>query len=270
MPINPRLAVSRAGVRAAVAAWLRFEATLKPSMQGLLVVVRPWRRLRSPWLEPLHVQAQRRLAVHQLGELCRRHSADLMRTVLDEGLTAREWAERLAPVAQNSTVAGALVGVGGTTLRDAPTQRRVAGVLETTQAKLDSLVERVEAEDISAAQAAAWAGQAVRGSVRSAQMIGGVSWYSDQPIQRIMGAGEKHCGTCPGKAGSYDNLEHYLAVCGGWPGDGSDDCHGNCYCSLEPVAATSRGTPLLASDGWESTPITAEELAYSRSRDPYA
>lgn len=63
--------------------------------------------------------------------------------------------------------------------------------------------------------------------------------FEGQPISRILTAFEEHCSTCPGKARIYANAEEMVRLCGGWPGDGSDECHGNCLCGLEPATEFS-------------------------------
>ncbi|NUQ01397.1 MAG: hypothetical protein HUU35_16260 [Armatimonadetes bacterium] len=57
--------------------------------------------------------------------------------------------------------------------------------------------------------------------------------------RRHLTAFEDHCASCPGKARLYANVEAMVEETGGWPGDGSDDCHGNCLCSLEPATEFS-------------------------------
>ncbi len=52
-------------------------------------------------------------------------------------------------------------------------------------------------------------------------------------VRRLLDPKSKHCGTCPGKAGEYESWDEMLALTGGLPADGSDDCHSNCNCTLQ-------------------------------------
>lgn len=110
--------------------------------------------------------------------------------------------------------------------------------------KLNDLARRARLVDgeekISDKQARAWAAQAVRGSLWAASQIAGLTGVSG-PVVRVLGLTEHHCRTCPPKAGEYPSLAVAIAVCGGLPGDGSDDCHGNCYCRIMPRQAWARG-----------------------------
>ncbi len=52
-------------------------------------------------------------------------------------------------------------------------------------------------------------------------------------VRRLLDPKSKHCGTCPGKAGEYESWDEMLALTGGLPADGSDECHSNCNCTLQ-------------------------------------
>lgn len=52
------------------------------------------------------------------------------------------------------------------------------------------------------------------------------------PVQRLLNPLAAHCATCPPKASEYPSWDAMLAVCGGLPGDGSDQCFSQCRCSL--------------------------------------
>lgn len=54
-------------------------------------------------------------------------------------------------------------------------------------------------------------------------------------VYRYLDPNAKHCHTCPPKAGEYDSWSEMLRICGGLPGDGSDDCRGNCRCWVEVI-----------------------------------
>lgn len=53
------------------------------------------------------------------------------------------------------------------------------------------------------------------------------------PVARALGAAE-HCRTCPPKAHRYRTFSE-MVMKAGIPGDGSDQCHGNCVCSVVKV-----------------------------------
>jgi hypothetical protein len=53
------------------------------------------------------------------------------------------------------------------------------------------------------------------------------------PVQRVLNPRAEHCSTCPPKAGIYPNWIGMLAMCGGLPADGSDECRGHCRCRIE-------------------------------------
>jgi len=55
----------------------------------------------------------------------------------------------------------------------------------------------------------------------------------DNRVRRVLDDGAAHCETCPPKAGIYTDWDTMLAICGGLPGDGSDQCHSNCRCELQ-------------------------------------
>jgi len=50
-----------------------------------------------------------------------------------------------------------------------------------------------------------------------------------QPVTRHLDPEARHCSTCPEKAGDYKSWED-MANTVGVPGDGSDECLGNCRC----------------------------------------
>lgn len=52
-------------------------------------------------------------------------------------------------------------------------------------------------------------------------------------VRRILDDFAEHCETCPRKEGTYNSWEDMLAVTGGVPADGSDDCQSNCRCRLQ-------------------------------------
>lgn len=56
---------------------------------------------------------------------------------------------------------------------------------------------------------------------------------SEAPVTRVLDDLAEHCATCPVKAKTYDNFTAMVDEAG-VPGDGSDDCGGNCRCQLEP------------------------------------
>ena len=53
------------------------------------------------------------------------------------------------------------------------------------------------------------------------------------PVRRLLDPGAQHCATCPPKAREYSSWNEMLALAGGLPADGSDDCHSNCRCQIE-------------------------------------
>jgi hypothetical protein len=53
------------------------------------------------------------------------------------------------------------------------------------------------------------------------------------PVRRLLDPGAQHCTTCPPKAREYSSWNEMLAMTGGLPADGSDDCHSNCRCQIE-------------------------------------
>jgi hypothetical protein len=53
------------------------------------------------------------------------------------------------------------------------------------------------------------------------------------PVRRLLDPGAQHCATCPPKAREYSSWNEMLALTGGLPADGSDDCHSNCRCQIE-------------------------------------
>jgi len=134
---------------------------------------------------------------------------------------------------------------GGTHVLDSPTlQRRLAAVQANAELRMGSLQQRLllgpgTPGGISLAQAKTYGAQALRGLVRTAGQMGAAESMGDQPVRRGMTAFELHCLTCPRKAGLYLHLAECIAKCGGWPGDGSDQCHGNCLCYIRPASITS-------------------------------
>ncbi len=134
---------------------------------------------------------------------------------------------------------------GGTHVLDSPTlQRRLAAVQANAELRMGSLQQRLllgpgTPGGISLAQAKTYGAQALRGLVRTAGQMGAAESMGDQPVRRGMTAFELHCLTCPSKTGLYLNLAECIAKCGGWPGDGSDQCHGNCLCYIRPASITS-------------------------------
>lgn len=51
-------------------------------------------------------------------------------------------------------------------------------------------------------------------------------------VERHLDVNARHCFSCPPKIGEYESWQDMLRVCGGLPGDGSDDCRGGCRCWL--------------------------------------
>lgn len=218
-------------IAAAIRSWEQFEQTLRRSQRGLLPA-----RPVNPWAVKV---ASRHSALLELAAdsagFARRHTQQLA----DGLISLDEWVDGLINVARSRITQTALVANGGADIRDAATVARVQSVDDALVARINALAARYDAGEISARQLANWSGQTQRGLARTAEQMGGMARIGDEPVRRVMKAGEDHCGTCPSKIGTYASLEECLAVCGGWPGDGSDDCHGNCYCTIEPVSLYS-------------------------------
>lgn len=220
-----------AWLREARGLWAEFEKTLPPRMRGLLDQV------DNPWAD--ETARLRGGATGILAEAFRSLAGARMADVVVGNLGLADWRDTLQTSGARMMLAAAAVQYGDDPLLQLVTAKRLTEAIDSLNVRVAALADRAEAGEISAAQAAAWAGQSGRGLVRAAGQMGSAARFEDQPIQRVMTAFENHCATCPGKADLYADLEDYLARAGGWPGDGSDECHGNCLCSLEPATEFS-------------------------------
>ncbi|MBI2301152.1 MAG: hypothetical protein HYU66_19770 [Armatimonadetes bacterium] len=141
---------------------------------------------------------------------------------------------------------------------------RLTAARDGYHARLDALAANTAAGKCSPAQARAWAAASGRGFLHFAQQVGHAEHLGDDGVRRVMTPGAEHCTTCPGKARTFGSLAECLAETGGWPGDGSDECHGNCLCHLEPqrlysvFADTSQSLVRRGgSSRWPTTPTTS-------------
>lgn len=97
--------------------------------------------------------------------------------------------------------------------------------------------------DFQNAVAAAGAAMAADAFLSRLEMYAGAYWQSlwlgasqrdgyTGRVRRVLDPGAKHCMTCPPKAGVYDSYDDMVNEVG-LPGDGDDDCVGNCRCTVE-------------------------------------
>lgn len=218
------------------ALWSRFEITLSPRMRGLLdTPADPWRDRSA---------TSRAGAVGLLAETFRDLAGDRRDAVLAGALDLPGWRDALLIAGHPMLAAAALIQHGGDAFADELTRRRVSEAAAQLELRLDELARRAgldpdQPDAISLAQAAAWGGQSGRGLIRASGQMAAAARFEGQPVSRIMTAFEDHCATCPGKARLYASVEAMVRECGGWPGDGSDECHGNCLCGLEPATEYS-------------------------------
>lgn len=217
--------------RPAETLWSGFEPTLPPRLRGFLDA------RANPWSDGS--ARARSGAVGSLADTWRDYAADLSGRVASGELTLDQWREKLKERAGPALLAAAMVQYGGDPLVNELTWRRLSEAQASMEARIDALAQKLADEEISLAQAASWSGQGGRGLIRTAGQMGSAARFEGVPVSRVMTAFESHCLTCPGKAKIYPSLEAYLAETGGWPGDGSDQCHGNCLCSLEPATEFS-------------------------------
>lgn len=217
--------------RPAEALWSEFEKMLPPRLRGFLD------DRANPWADGS--ARARGGAVGVLADTWRDYAADLSGRVASGELTLDQWREKLKERSGPALLAAAMAQYGGDPLGNELTWRRLSEAQQRMEARFDALAEKLAGEEISLAQASVWAGQGSRGLIRAAGQMGSAARFEGQPVSRVMTAFEDHCLTCPGKAKIYPDLEAYLAETGGWPGDGSDQCHGNCLCSLEPATEFS-------------------------------
>lgn len=117
--------------------------------------------------------------------------------------------------------------------------RLIDGFREEQRDKLADLWRRASDGEISPAQARAWAEQGNRGAARAAQMAGATANIGDDGVRWTMQPGKEHCTDCPAFAQTYPDIDTLLAECGGLPGASASECHGNCYCSIEPQRLAS-------------------------------
>lgn len=221
----------------AAAAWSLFERTLPPGMKGLLTDAP-----QDPF-DNRHLS--RRDAVAILANTFRDRAAEATAKVLNGQIDAGKWSTTAMSSFRLGSLVAASVQGGGTHVLDSPMlQRRLAAVQANAELRMNSLQERLllgpdHPDGISLAQANAWGAQAMRGLVRTAGQMGAAESLGDRPVRRGMTAFEAHCLTCPSKAGLYTNIRECIEKCGGWVGDGSDQCHGNCLCYVRPASITS-------------------------------
>lgn len=210
----------------------------------------PWRcsrpdarTLRSTQVTRRHLA--RRDAVAILANSMRDWTHKATQKVRDGKARPEDWKDWASVAFHQQMLTAASVQGGGTHVLDSPTlQRRLAAVQANAELRMGSLQERLllgpdHPDGISLAQANTWGAQAMRGLVRTAGQMGAAESFGDRPVRRGMTAFEAHCLTCPSKAGLYVNLAECIAKCGGWVGDGSDQCHGNCLCYVRPASITS-------------------------------
>lgn len=228
----PRL---RRAVADAVAAYQIWEQALPVALRGLLPSgVEP----EPVWTLSNAKQARVGRVISRLADDHKQVVADLLALVTEGRLMMGQWVDLV--VADGATrQVQAMVLTSGRLDLGIDSARRLTALSDDLRVRVTSLEQRLLAGEISEAQARSWAGQAGRGLTRTAAQMGAMADLGDEPVRRIMSAGEQHCGSCPAKARTYASLEECIAECGGWPGDGSDDCHGNCLCSLEPVSRAS-------------------------------
>lgn len=79
-------------------------------------------------------------------------------------------------------------------------------------------------------------------------------------VKRELDPNAKHCDTCPPKEGIYDSFEEMEAQVG-IPGDGSDDCLGNCRCRVlvETEPGSGEFVPMIGSPTVFTAPIIPED-----------
>lgn len=114
------------------------------------------------------------------------------------------------------------------------TMRLLDDLREQQRAALADLWRRASSGEISPKQARAWAEQGNRGTARAAQMAGATANIGDDGVRWIMDPGKEHCADCPAFAQTYPDIDTLISECGGLPGASASECHGNCYCSIEP------------------------------------
>jgi hypothetical protein len=150
-------------------------------------------------------------------------------------------------LADTSIVAAAQLGAGTNAITGST---NLAGMLtaqaDNIQVRIDALLDKLAAGDATEAQTIGWIAQTLGGGAHAGFVMGGVGDETGQ-VYRVMAAESDHCVTCPPKARIYANLADCIDRCGGVPGDGSDQCCGNCNCHIEPaepwnIAGGSGGT----------------------------
>lgn len=117
---------------------------------------------------------------------------------------------------------------------DPRAMRLLDDLREQQRGAVSDLWRRASSGEISPAQARAWAEQGNRGTARAAQMAGATANIGDDGVRWVMDPGKEHCADCPAFAQTYPDIDTLISECGGLPGASASECHGNCYCSIEP------------------------------------
>jgi hypothetical protein len=130
-------------------------------------------------------------------------------------------------------LASYMLGQGSVDIADERSIELLRSLQADREARLGSLGEQLSADEISIGQYRSRAEQGIKGSARAGAQLGNAAHFRDEPIRRVLTPEFDHCETCPPKARTYSSFDDYLSEGGNIPGDGGDDCHGNCGCSLE-------------------------------------
>lgn len=217
-----------------------------PQIRGKLLDGSP------PWSNAKEVVARHK-AQDELQTMARqtvmRHGAALVKGTADP----RSWANTVQTAMERYIVAGAQLGAGDASIGGgAQTAYYLQSLFATARQRADALARKVADGLATEKQAAAWMYQTAGGLSRAAFVLGGLEG-EDGPVRRILLTESQHCTTCPPKARTYPSLADCELFCGGLPGDGSDQCYGNCNCTIKPASRSSvfrdKGASLVEQGG---------------------
>lgn len=224
--------ITNAILRRGLRLWAAMELALPPAFGGLLTD----RSTLDPWAD-----GSARLRLGATGLLAEEVRGLTRATWERTGGDPARWLAAFTRQAEGAMAAAAMLEHGRVVTH--PSARllgRLNGARAIMAERLAWYATARRRGDISTAKLQAWSGEEARGMVRCAGQMGAVEhWPDDLPMRRVLTWHEDSCPSCPAKARTYRSIEHYLAVAGGWPGDGSDTCGGNCNCSLQPATAVS-------------------------------
>ena len=145
-----------------------------------------------------------------------------------------DWSRTLQDQLDRWLVWGAALGLNGwERVEPSGISGELAGHRLDAQTRLNGLAGSAARGERSPAQVAAWAAALGAGLTRTSFFLAANAAH-DEGVVRVLGAAERHCPTCPSKQGAYPSAAAMVAACGGWPGDGSDRCGGQCRCGVYP------------------------------------